>query len=350
MNPTTTRICGISEGKSNLVIQAESDPEIRAAILRSEILQSDLPFSPETIQCALSIIGERQRAKEKGWTPIHDIHEHPDGALAKAAGAHLCFYGNQINQGHDLWPFDNKAHVNPGHPDHLKTAAAFILSEMERRDTIGRNQEASDFPDLPLPETPTTPHSTATGSSPDPKSEIPNPQSTALVLDLETLSRKPDAVVDELGVLVFDATTFDIIEEHGILLDIGEQIQLGRGTEADTIAHRRRNGTYPDHFAGAKLDPTLSRLQLLIEDHQPEAIWIWGKDFDRPILDSLFDSVGRSSDFPYWKIRCARDTYKAAFGAKSKGSSKTHHALDDCRVILSDLQEACARLDHLPST
>jgi hypothetical protein len=160
------------------------------------------------------------------------------------------------------------------------------------------------------------------------------------ILDFETLDTTAHAVVDELGILVFDERHWSIAEEIAIRLDIGEQLALGRTTSADTINHRRKNSTYPTHFQGEALDIALSRIQLLMHDHQPSILWIWGKDFDRPILDSLFDSVGRLWRFRYSRIRCARDLYKDAFGDDAIGSDKSHHAIEDCRVILHDIETA----------
>lgn len=165
------------------------------------------------------------------------------------------------------------------------------------------------------------------------------------IIDLETLDTTPDSIVTEIGAIIYDPEDFCFIEELGIDLDIAEQLAIGRTFSAETIHHRRRNKTLgASKFTACSLRSTVSRLDLLLLDHKPDALWIWGKDFDGPILSSLFRSAQRDFPIPYYQRHCARDRYKLAFGTQARGTTKPHSALEDCRISLADLKAANERL------
>lgn len=169
--------------------------------------------------------------------------------------------------------------------------------------------------------------------------------STCLFLDLETLDTDPTAIVDEMAAIVFSLSPdahISVLAELDLRLCIPSQLLLGRTWSAETLQHRFGNKTMPTHFTGISPESAISQLFLMIERYTPDEIWIWGKDFDHPILKSLAKDCHRS--FPrhaYRRVRCARDEFDGAFeGTDKKPRKKTHIALEDCRASMLDLQDA----------
>jgi len=167
-----------------------------------------------------------------------------------------------------------------------------------------------------------------------------------IIIDLETLDTRPTGVITEIGAIVFDPADYCFIESVGIDLDIAEQLAMGRTFSPDTIHHRRRNRTLDAcRFTASTVRESTAALDLLIAQHKPELLWIWGKDFDGPFLDNLFCMADLGGfRIPYYNRRCARDRYKLAFGESAKGTAKPHSALKDCEISLLDLKEANARI------
>lgn len=184
-----------------------------------------------------------------------------------------------------------------------------------------------------------------------PVSTKPKPPRPWAFIDIETLNTPPhfDTIVDDIGAIIFSPTEgFPIIEELGLKLDIPEQLTLGRSFSADTIAFRRRTKTLPDNWTGILLEPAVDTLNSLLHTHDPELLWIWGKDFDGPILSHLFHQAHRKLPIPYYNTRCARDHFKTTFGDNRRPLPHPHQGLADCRAGITDLHTALGHLNRLP--
>lgn len=167
-----------------------------------------------------------------------------------------------------------------------------------------------------------------------------------IILDLETLALTPDTIITEIGAIAFEIMedgTPQISEQLAINLDIPEQLALNRGFDPATISWAVSKKTIPSHWRGATFRQALEQLRAFILAHQPEAVWSWGKDFERPILDDAFASLSIPVPFHYTIMRCARDCWWLAFGAR-KPSPHAHHAIDDCHAELADLAQALSEL------
>lgn len=172
---------------------------------------------------------------------------------------------------------------------------------------------------------------------------------THLFLDLETLDTRPTAVVTEIAAVAYDASTFTPQETFTTTLDVADQLATGRTYSAPTIRWAQRKGVLPANWLHGPVDVAIDHLLGLISRHQPAELWTWGKDFDRPILESLLADYGHSFPFHFGDIHCARDAFHIAFhGTQRKPRPKTHHAIDDCLVSIADLQDALVALRRRP--
>ncbi len=82
------------------------------------------------------ILDERQRQVAAGYDAAHD-DTHPDGAIIKAAIAHLLATRDLVCEADDVYPWPNKPEWIVGqHREDLVTAAALIVAEIERWDRL----------------------------------------------------------------------------------------------------------------------------------------------------------------------------------------------------------------------
>jgi hypothetical protein len=171
----------------------------------------------------------------------------------------------------------------------------------------------------------------------------------SIILDIETLSRRPHAIITEIAAIAVTLENGEPLETSSIGIDlcIASQLAARRHFEPETIQFHQQHNTLPESFQAQLPLKAANNLIQFIEDHQPRTVWIWGKDFDRPILESFYQFVGLPFPWKYWQTACARDAYKLAFGHDAKPPKRTHSAINDCRDTLRDLTAALTKLDRL---
>jgi len=164
-----------------------------------------------------------------------------------------------------------------------------------------------------------------------------------LFLDLETLDLRPSAAITEIGAVAFDPATFshtDILELFVAPLD---QVSRGRTIDPGTVEWHRSKGHTIDMDKGITLPAAMDRLAAFVALHKPDRVWIWGADFDRPILEDICRMLGRESLWEYHATLDARTIWSLAF-PNTRRPSRTHTALDDCLCAISDLKAALSHL------
>lgn len=173
-----------------------------------------------------------------------------------------------------------------------------------------------------------------------------SPATSSLFIDLETLNTTPDSVITEIGAVRFypdknlahDPRTFS--REPSI----PHQLTLGRTFSADTIRYHHSKKSMRQDWFGPTLKECLADLAHFIRLEPFNRIWIWGKDFDRPILEHAFAQAGLDMPFTPWITKCARDTWDNAFPGV-KHAKRPHRAVEDCLASISDLRAAAEKLD-----
>lgn len=169
---------------------------------------------------------------------------------------------------------------------------------------------------------------------------------TSIILDLETLSRQPNALITEIGVLAFDRRDFSVIETLLITPDIFSQLQDGRHACPQTIAWHRSQNTLPTTNGTGTILADLTTLHQFFTEHAPQRIWIQGPDFDRPILENLCQSHHLPLPWDYWRTADSRTTWNLAFPG-TKHPKRPHSALGDCHATLRDLHASLTILNRL---
>lgn len=182
-----------------------------------------------------------------------------------------------------------------------------------------------------------------------------------LMIDIETLDTSPKAVVLSVGLVRFNPVSRDVAEAVQIVLDLDEQLQLGRVINPNTL----RWWVSPDPKVPNKLE--VFRNQIAPEGAPPKAlitalttihdvaerahrVWGNGVGFDNTILHSLANDVIGDPVWNYWKDRCFR-TFARTFDpdAKFRRNSADHDALSDAKLQaawMSDIIEHFGLQEH----
>lgn len=157
------------------------------------------------------------------------------------------------------------------------------------------------------------------------------------MLDIETLSTQPDAVVLSIGAAQFQLSpAFEDGPRFGnkviILPNLREQIDLARHVDMGTVhwwnrlpptARAHWSANYPEHC----LDESYKLLNDIMAGS--ETIWAHGTDFDIGVLRTLF----KSTPWKYNSVRDARTIYRTIKKVRSMPSDikfVEHDPLDDC--------------------
>lgn len=163
------------------------------------------------------------------------------------------------------------------------------------------------------------------------------------MLDLETLSTRPEATILTFGAVKFDPYT-DQIHEQGLYLrvDVDEQIVLGRHVDDSTVEWW---GKQADDVREEALgdDNRVSLEQFTTELNRflvgAGNIWAQGPVFDIVILENLYRQLNKPAPWYYWQIRDSRTLFGVHGDPRVKGRVGHHNALDDCKYQAQGVQE-----------
>jgi len=164
-----------------------------------------------------------------------------------------------------------------------------------------------------------------------------------VMLDLETLSTRPEATILTFGAVKFDPYT-DQIHEQGLYLrvDVDEQIVLGRHVDDSTVEWW---GKQADDVREEALgdDNRVSLEQFTTELNRflvgAGNIWAQGPVFDIVILENLYRQLNKPAPWYYWQIRDSRTLFGVHGDPRVKGRVGHHNALDDCKYQAQGVQE-----------
>jgi hypothetical protein len=163
-----------------------------------------------------------------------------------------------------------------------------------------------------------------------------------IMVDLETLSTRSNAIIVSIGAVYFDET--DIGDTFYRRIDISDSIRSGKyALDADTLKwwlkqsdEARQELTSSD---SGEVKEVLKEFASFIKDKE-HRVWGNGAAFDNVILQNAFMLSGIYPPWVYWNDRCFR-TVKSMFSdIPEPGRQGTHHnALDDAKHQVAHLQK-----------
>lgn len=170
-----------------------------------------------------------------------------------------------------------------------------------------------------------------------------------VMLDLETMSTKPNAVVISIGAAKFDLSTGNITDKFYRVLPVNEQEALGRHVSASTMLWWANQ---PDDAREVfKVKPDAPVIQVLDEFNSfmkgVDGVWGNGSDFDNVILGSLFESYNIRRPWTHKQNRCFR-TMKNLYplDASIPYFGTEHNALDDALYQIEWLTAIMYKLEN----
>lgn len=172
--------------------------------------------------------------------------------------------------------------------------------------------------------------------------------STSIVIDTETLCRKPSAVVFEVGMVAFHRADFTIIDRLSFPVELFHQIVAGRTIDPETVAFHRRNGTLPQTTGGHDALATTYLIREFVKKHKPRKVWIQGTCFDRPIIEDYVDAMGQPLPWHFGDSKDARTLWDTAF-PNEKHAPRPHRALADAEATLHDIARCLIKLNAVES-
>jgi len=162
-----------------------------------------------------------------------------------------------------------------------------------------------------------------------------------IMLDLETLDKRPSAVIVAIGAVLFDRD--GVHGEFYAGVDIDSCLDLGMTVSGDTIlwwleqAQAAREALY----APAK---TPCHLHFVLEDFRVWAgtgslVWGNGAAFDNVILEAAYRRTLRPPPWDFWNNRCYRTVRNAYPSVARHTPAIAHHALYDAHAQATHLIE-----------
>lgn len=169
----------------------------------------------------------------------------------------------------------------------------------------------------------------------------------SLMVDLETLGTAANAVITQIGAIVFDSCTGERMAEFVCEVSVADQLERGRSISADTLRWYQQQQLEVAGLSAhtATLQEALRQFFCWVKRQVNTAeeleVWSKGMDFDMAILQDAFTHCGLSCPWFYYMQRDLRTVVSQAQkqGLELEPRMASHDALEDCREQLRVLRE-----------
>jgi hypothetical protein len=165
-----------------------------------------------------------------------------------------------------------------------------------------------------------------------------------VMLDLETLSTRPESVILTIGAVKFDPYSDLIDVDRGLYyrVNVDEQLAMDRHVLDSTIewwgnqdAEVREEALGDsDRVSLEDMTRGLNRFLVGVEN-----IWCQGPAFDIVILENLYRQMTKPTPWQFWQISDSRTLFKAHGDPRDKNRAAAHNALMDCYYQATAVQQ-----------
>jgi hypothetical protein len=168
------------------------------------------------------------------------------------------------------------------------------------------------------------------------------------MIDLETLSTRPDCVILSIGAVLFDPHKEGVVERLDIRPDVDEQIALGRYIEPATIDWwaTQSKEAREEAFSEEGRIPFRDAIEQVRKfGWNRRAVWANGSCFDIIIIENCLRQLEMPIPWEYWKARDTRTLYEIAdVSLKDGGHVTSHKAVEDAERQAIVVQQAYRKL------
>lgn len=168
--------------------------------------------------------------------------------------------------------------------------------------------------------------------------EAPMPD---VMIDIETMSTRPDAAIVSIGAVAFDMRKLVMGERFYTNVDLVSAQAAGGHIDAGTVLWWLRQGDNARSAFSRNAKPIGEALdaltEFLISCAPLAAVRPWGNgvDFDMVILTSAYRAAGRETPWKYWNQRDARTLFSMYPSVEKDPMTTTvHNALDDAEAAV----------------
>ena len=168
------------------------------------------------------------------------------------------------------------------------------------------------------------------------------------MIDLETLSTRPNATILTIGGVKFDPYSY-AEPTHGIYhrIDVDSQTAMGRDVMDETVewwgkqANDVREEALGDHD---RIDLKYFIKQLNKWCVGVDVFWCQGPLFDYAILQNFYAQMNVPVPWNYWQIRDSRTLFSLVPRDPKEKRTGLHNALEDCYFQAKKVQRVYKQL------
>lgn len=153
-----------------------------------------------------------------------------------------------------------------------------------------------------------------------------------VVIDIETLSLKPNAVILSIGAIAESGETFYTE------LDWRHQ-KYHRHVDPETCMWWAKQTEQTPLQGEVLLADGLMDLNYWLQDYERDSLYIWarGPQFDVVILENAFEEAGIPVPWKYKNVRDVRTALSLSSITDLFKPTRKHHALEDARADMKNL-------------
>lgn len=165
-----------------------------------------------------------------------------------------------------------------------------------------------------------------------------------VMIDLETLGTKHDAVILSIGAAKFDPNTLTRVDDtFYVTIDPATCTAFGLKIEASTVLwwmDKDRRVALDELLESPRVDLP-SALDGFTQWFGTQSLPVWGNGatFDNVILRNAFEKIGQPCPWEFWHDRCYRTVKALAGGVEIKRVGTHHNALEDAITQAHHLQD-----------
>ena len=168
------------------------------------------------------------------------------------------------------------------------------------------------------------------------------------MIDLETLSTNPNAVILTVGGVKFDPhTNMKPYHDMYFRVDVDSQTMQGRHVMDDTLDWwAKQSEDIREEALGDKDRIDLDNMIKTINKFSVgvDVFWCQGPLFDYAILQNLYTQLGHPVPWQYWQIRDSRTLFNLVPRDKNEKRVGLHNALSDCIFQAKKVQKIYRQL------
>lgn len=173
-----------------------------------------------------------------------------------------------------------------------------------------------------------------------PINTVPLAPMSDVMIDLETLGRRPGCAVLSIGAVEF-CPHRGLGKELYVVVNRPSQRDLGLREDPETLKWwagqteaARQVLADAEAKTSVSVEKALAQLTTFLAVMGLRRVKIWGNgaDFDNAILTCLYGAIGQTPPWDFWNNRCYRTLKNLVPGPKLVREGTYHNALDDAKT------------------